>query len=66
MNFRSLAKEHIPGQAPIRVVSLIRERAARERRSASSVVTELICIGLGEDPKKYGIKPKPEPLANAS
>lgn len=55
--FRKVGKESLDIRAPVRLADKIREKAARERRSISSVGTELLAIGLGIDPGVYGIEP---------
>lgn len=55
--FRGAEKERIPIRAPVKLADLIRQKAARDRRSISSVGTELLAIGLKLDPSSFGIEP---------
>ena len=54
--FRRITKEGLEIRAPVRLVDQIREKAARERRSLSSVGTELLARGLDLDPAAFGIE----------
>jgi hypothetical protein len=57
--FRDLSKQQVRGRLPDDLEELIRERAYRERRSISSVLTELVATGAGLDPRIYGIEISP-------
>ncbi len=57
MDFRDLKKEALQIQAPPEIATVVREKAARERKSISATATELICLGLGIDPTDFGIEP---------
>lgn len=57
MRFRQVAKEPLGAQVPGPVADAVRERASRERRSLSSVTTELLCQSLGMDPARFGLEP---------
>lgn len=55
--FRAADKEYLPIRAPVKIADKVREKAARERRSISSVGTELLALGLQLDPASFGIEP---------
>jgi hypothetical protein len=55
--FRQIAKESLDIRAPRKLADQIREKAARERRSISSVGVELLARGLDLDPAAFGIEP---------
>jgi hypothetical protein len=65
LKFRELEKEHLQVLAPIEIVGLVREKAARERTSISAATTELLCVALSRDPGAFGIVSR-EPAAAAS
>lgn len=59
MSFRSVTKEQLTGQVPCDLATTFRERAGRERKTISELMTELLSKGLGLDPRSYGIEPAP-------
>jgi hypothetical protein len=60
--FREVPKEDVQIRMPIPLATLLRERAARERRSISELGTMLVIGGLNRKPEAFGIQ-VPEPAA---
>jgi hypothetical protein len=56
LGFREMEKEHLQVLAPTEIVTLVREKAARERMSLSAATTELLCVALARDPGQFGLK----------
>jgi hypothetical protein len=61
MCFREIKKESLQVQAPIEIATIVREKAARERKSISETATELMCIAMSRDPRAFGIEPSAIP-----
>ncbi len=57
IKFREVSKQQVRGRLPDDLEEIIRERAHKQRRSISSVLTELVCVSLDRDPRDYGIEP---------
>lgn len=57
LDFKGLEKEYAPGYIPIALGDRVREKAAKERRTLSEVTSELLCRGLGINPREFGIEP---------
>ncbi len=57
IKFRDIPKQQVRGRLPDDLEEIIRDRAHKERRSISSVLTELVCGGLSRDPREFGIEP---------
>lgn len=58
MTFREVPKETLSVQVPTEISERVRLLAGPAvRRSISQVATELICVGLGIDPREFGIEP---------
>ncbi len=53
--FRKLEKENPGGQIPVALSRKLRRLAAEHRRSLSSVLTEAVAKGMGEDPREFGL-----------
>lgn len=53
--FRQIEKENPGGQIPIPLSRKLRRLAGEHRRSLSSVLTEAVARGLGEDPRDFGL-----------
>lgn len=66
MDFRSLNKEQLSGQVPCDLATAFREKAGRERKTISELMSELLCAGLELDPAEFGLETvrrrKPEPV----
>jgi hypothetical protein len=60
--FRDVEKEAVLIRMPIPLATLLRERAAKERRSISDLGTMLVISGLSRKPESFGIQ-VPEPAA---
>lgn len=54
--FREVPKEDVQIRMPIPLATLLRERAARERRSISEVGTMLVISALNRKPEAFGIE----------
>jgi hypothetical protein len=54
-SFRQIEKEKPGGQIPVALSRKLRRLAGEHRRSLSSVLTEAVAKGLGEDPGKFGL-----------
>ena len=52
--FRQIEKENPGGQIPVALSRKLRRLAGEHRRSLSSVLTEAVAKGLGEDPSEFG------------
>jgi hypothetical protein len=61
--FRQIEKESPGGQIPMPYPAKLRRLAGEHRRSLSSVLTEAVAKGLGEDPREFGLT---DPTASAS
>ncbi len=57
IKFREVPKQQVRGRLPDDLEEIIRDRAHKQRRSISSVLTELVCVSLDRDPRDYGIDP---------
>jgi hypothetical protein len=53
--FRKIEKENPGGQIPVALSRKLRRLAGEHRRSLSSVLTEAVAKGLGEDPREFGL-----------
>ena len=53
--FRQIEKENPGGQIPVALSRKLRRLAGEHIRSLSSVLTEAVAKGLGEDPRKVGL-----------
>ena len=53
--FRQIEKENPGGQIPVALSRKLRRLAGEHRRSLSSVLTEAVAKGLGEDPREFGL-----------
>ena len=58
VGFRQQKKKPLQVLVPDHIWNTIRRRAFREQRSLSATVTEVLCEGLGIDPKRFGIDPR--------
>jgi hypothetical protein len=54
-SFRQIEKENPRGQIPVALSRKLRRLAGEHRRSLSSVLTEAVAKGLGEDPREFGL-----------
>lgn len=58
--FRDVPKEGLEIRMPIPLATLLRERAARQRRSIAEVGTMLLIGALERTPEAFGVEsPKP-------
>ncbi len=57
MSFRNIPKEMLQVKVPNDLATQIRETAGRQRRTLSSLATELLCLGLKIDPREFGLEP---------
>jgi hypothetical protein len=57
--FHKIEKAKI-GRVPVPIADAIRMRAFRERRSIESVLTEILCRGMGINPSRFGLDPEPQ------
>ena len=60
LEFREIEKDYVPGSIPVDLCQLIREKAAKERKSHSALTTELLCSALKIDPARFGLSPVPQ------
>lgn len=56
MKFRSLPKKSLQVMVPEEVIAKVGHKAVQEGRPDNETVTRLLCVGLGLDPKQYGIE----------
>lgn len=68
VEFRKLPKRSLGGRIPDDLEAAVRALAHAQRRSISSVLTELIARGLDQDPRTYGVgsrssRPAPLPIS---
>jgi hypothetical protein len=54
--FSELEKEQFNAFLPVKLVTRLRERAARRRWSLARTTSEAICKGMDLDPAEYGIE----------
>jgi hypothetical protein len=55
MSFRKLPKVCLNTMIPNEIVEEVGLKAVRDRKPENAVVAELLCIGLGMDPARFGI-----------
>ena len=53
--FRRIEKANPGGQIPVALSRRLRRLAGEHGRSLSSVLTEAVAVGLGEDPREFGL-----------
>lgn len=53
--FRQIEKEHPGGRIPRALSRKLRRLAGEQKRSISSVLTEALARGMGEDPAEFGL-----------
>jgi hypothetical protein len=64
--FRKLPKVSLEARIPDRIVKELGRKAIDEGKIYNQVVSEVLCVGLGIDPKQFGIEPKAKPRVGAN
>ncbi len=60
-----MVKESLQAQIPVPVATLLRQKAADDRRSLSATTTEMLCRAFKIDPAQFGIEPRTAKTATA-
>lgn len=56
--FRKFPKVSLEARIPDRIAKELGQKALDEGKVYNQVVSEVLCVGLGIDPKQFGIEPK--------
>jgi len=57
LTYREVEKEPLQVMVPPIVALRVRELAARHRKSLAAITTELLCVALGLNARKFGLEP---------